>query len=213
MINDSMKVIGLTGGSGAGKGEVSLCFMTYGIRALDTDKVARLVTAPGSKCLSELVDEFGREILLPDGRLNRHGLAKIVFGENDEEEKHRKLSTLNRITHKHIIDEINSWLNCRAAAGDKIAVVDAPQLFESGFDKHCDFIIGVVADREVRLRRIIARDGIERSAAEKRIDSQLSDDFFTKECDFIVHNNGGIDELDGQLQTILKKLNCGCYLG
>ena len=207
MINDTMKVIGLTGGSGAGKGELSLCFMSYGIRALDTDKVSRLVTAPGSRCLSELVERFGDVILREDGRLDRHGLAKIVFAEPDPEIKREKLTALNRITHRHIIAEINAWLEGRAKAGDTLAVVDAPQLFESGFDKHCDFIIGVIADREVRIRRIISRDGIDRAAAEKRIDSQHSDEFFAENCDFVVYNNGGIDSLEGQVENILKKIN------
>ena len=178
MINDKMRVIGLTGGSGAGKGELSLCLMSYGIRVLDTDKVSRLVTA-----------------------------ARIGFAEPDPEARKDKLTALNRITHKHIIAEINAWLEGRAKAGDTLAVVDAPQLFESGFDKHCDFIIGVIADREVRIRRIVARDGIDRTAAEKRIDSQHSDEFFTEHCDFVVYNNGGIDSLEGQTENILKKIN------
>lgn len=207
MINDKMRVIGLTGGSGAGKGELSLCLMSYGIRVLDTDKVSRLVTAPGSRCLEELVERFGEVILREDGRLDRHGLARIVFAEPDPEARKDKLTALNRITHKHIIAEINAWLEGRAKAGDTLAVVDAPQLFESGFDKHCDFIIGVIADRDVRIRRIVARDGIDRTAAEKRIDSQHSDEFFTEHCDFVVYNNGGIDSLEGQTENILKKIN------
>ena len=206
MFNDKLTVIGLTGGSGAGKGEISLCFMSNGVRALDTDKVARLVSAPGKPCLTELCECFGNQILREDGTLDRKALAAIVFGENDEELKHKKLSDLNRITHKHIIDEINDWLGRRVESGDTVAVVDAPQLFESGFDKHCDYIVGVLADKNVRLRRIMARDGITREAAEARIASQKSDEFFAENCDFIVYNNGGIDALEEQVANILRKI-------
>ena len=75
MFNDKLTVIGLTGGSGAGKGEISLCFMSNGVRALDTDKVARLVSAPGRPCLAELCECFGDKILREDGTLDRKALA------------------------------------------------------------------------------------------------------------------------------------------
>ncbi|MBQ8249512.1 MAG: dephospho-CoA kinase [Clostridia bacterium] len=206
MINN-MRVIGLTGGTGAGKGEVSLCFMSHGIKSLDTDKVSREVCLPGKPCLNELVEYFGEGILLSDGKLDRRGLAELVFGEEDPEKREVKKNALNRITHRHIIDAINAWLTEREKAGDALAVVDAPQLFESGFDRHCDYIVGVIADEKVRIRRIISRDSISEETAEKRIRSQKSDQFFMDSCDFIVYNNSGIDALEGQVEHILEKIN------
>ncbi len=206
MINN-LRVIGLTGGTGAGKGEVSLCFMTHGIKCLDTDKVSRAVSAKGQPCYNELVEYFGNGILLPDGELNRKGLAALVFGEEDPDLRREKLDALNRITHRHIIEAINVWLNEREAEGAELAVVDAPQLFESGFDKHCDYIVGVIADMDVRIRRIISRDNITHDAAEKRIRSQKPDDFFTENCDFVVYNNGGIELLRVQVDHLLEKIN------
>ena len=206
MINN-MRIIGLTGGSGAGKGEVSLCFISQGIKCLDTDKVSREVCLPGKPCLNELVEYFGEGILLPDGKLDRKGLAALVFGEENEEKRSVKHAALNRITHKHIIDAMNEWLNARERAGDTLVVVDAPQLFESGFDRHCDYTVGVIADEDVRIRRIISRDRITRETAEKRIRSQKSNDFFIDTCDFTVYNNSGIDALEGQVNTILEKIN------
>ena len=206
MINN-MSVIGLTGGSGAGKGEVSQCFMSHGIKCLDTDKVSREVCESGKPCLLELVDYFGDGILLPDGKLDRKGLAALVFGEEDEEKRQIKHAALNRITHRHIIDAINAWLSERERAGDTLAVVDAPQLFESGFDRHCDYTIGVIADEDVRIRRIIARDRISNDVAEKRIRSQKSNQFFIDTCDFTVYNNAGIDVLGRQVENILEKIN------
>ena len=207
MLHEKLKVIGLTGGSGAGKGEVSLCFLSHGIKSLDTDKVSRYVCEPGKPCLAELAEEFGSQIITPDGTLDRRGLAHLVFNEPDEKLRADKLAALNRITHRHIIAEINDWLKARAEAGDTLAVIDAPQLFESGFDKHCDFIIGVIADYVVRIRRIVSRDNISHESAEKRLSSQKSDDFFIKNCDFIVYNDGGLEALEGQVDVILEKLN------
>ncbi len=206
-MRSNLKVIGITGGSGAGKGEVSLCFLSRGIKCLDTDKVSRSVCKPGKPCLAELVDYFGEGILNEDGTLNRRGLAALVFGEPDEYQKNQKLSALNRITHHYIIEAINDWLMERAKDGERAAVIDAPQLFESGFDRHCDYTVGVIADREVRLRRIIARDGITRESAEKRLAAQKTDDFFRDHCDFTVINNSGLDTLEGQVTNILRKIN------
>ena len=206
MINN-MRVIGLTGGSGAGKGEVSLCFMSHGIKCLDTDKVSREVCLPGKPCLKELVEYFGEDILLPDSNLDRKGLAQLVFGEDDAEKREIKQNALNRITHRHIIDAMNAWLAECEQNGDTVAVVDAPQLFESGFDRHCDYIVGVIADEKVRIRRIISRDCISEETAEKRIRAQKSDKFFIDSCDFIVYNNSGIDALEGQVEHILEKIN------
>ena len=206
MLNN-MKVIGLTGGTGAGKGEVSLCFLSQGIKCLDTDKVSRKVCEPGKPCLMELKEYFGEKILTEDGRLDRKGLAAIVFGEEDPEKREIKQNALNRITHKHIIEAINTWLKGCEATGDELVVVDAPQLFESGFDRHCDYIVGVVANEETRIRRIISRDNITRETAEKRIRAQKSNQFFIDSCDFIVYNDAGIDLLEGQVEEILRKIN------
>ncbi len=206
MIN-GMHVIGLTGGSGAGKGEVSSVLMSHGIKCLDTDKVSREVCEKGKPCLIELCEYFGEDILLSDGSLDRKKLAETVFGEPNEELKSVKLAALNRITHKHIVAAMNEWLAECEACGDKFAVVDAPQLFESGFDRHCDYTIGVIANEGVRTRRIVARDRITADAAKKRIDAQKSDQFFISSCDFVVYNNAGIDALETQVENILEKVN------
>ncbi len=201
-----MKIIGITGGSGAGKGEVSHCFLSAGIRSLDTDKVSRAVCEPGKPCLAELSDCFGTDILRADGSLDRHYLASLVFGEPDETKRAEKLAALNRITHAHILAEVEKWLAEREKEGDAFAVIDAPQLFESGFDKKCDYTIGVVADEDVRLRRIVARDGITKEAAQERLRAQKPNEFFEKNCGFIVVNNSGLEALDGQVANILRQI-------
>lgn len=179
-----MKVIGLTGGSGSGKGFAASLFESrFGIRSVDCDKVARAVCAKGQKCLDELVEAFGESILTDDGEYNRPVMAGIVFSDPE------KLALLNRISHKHILASVRETVEEARERGDRAILIDAPQLFESGFDRECDLIVSVMADREDRIERILKRDGITRENAEKRLASQKSDEFYLANSDFIVYNN------------------------
>lgn len=179
-----MFVIGLTGGSGAGKGYVSESFKSFGVPSLDTDIVSRAVCRPGTPCIAELVGCFGTAILLPDGSLDRKKLGGIVFSDDE------KRMLLNRVTHRYILAECKSWLSEREGEGYYAAIIDAPLLFESRFDAYCDFTVGVLARREKRLARIMRRDGITEDAATRRLDCQPDDSFYLKRCDYIIINNG-----------------------
>lgn len=178
-----MKVIGLTGGSGSGKGYVSKLFEAAGVPALDTDMVSRIVTAPGSPCLAELTERFGESILLPGGKLDRRRLAEIAFADP------KLTGALNSITHRHILAYCRDWLEQRRKEGYAAAIIDAPLLYESGFDAECDAVVAVVADRELRIARIMARDGITRAQAEQRLARQHDDGFFRAHADFVIENN------------------------
>jgi len=178
-----MYTLGLTGGSGAGKGYVSEIFLRYGIKSLDTDKVSRMVCMPGTPCLCEIKNEFGSDVIREDGTLDRKGLGKIVFGDRD------KLLKLNSITHHYILDECKKWLNEREKSGDFAAIIDAPQLYESRFNRYCDYVIAVLADRELRIKRITERDSISREDAVKRINNQFSDAYFRDRAHFLIYNN------------------------
>ncbi len=188
-------VLGLTGGSGAGKGAVSEVLRAHGIPTLDTDRVSRLVCEIGQPCLAALSEQFGEGILLPDGSLDRAGLAALVFGEPDPDKKAEKLAALNRITHHNILEYARDWLAEQKKNGSIAACIDAPQLFESGFDGECTHILGVTADRETRITRIMTRDGITREKAEHRITAQHDDAFFSEHCDVLLSNNGDLDAL------------------
>ena len=196
-------VLGLTGGTGAGKGAVSACLSKNNIPTLDTDRVSRLVCEVGQPCLAALAEQFGEEILLTDGSLDRAGLAALVFGDPDPDKKAEKLAALNRITHHYILEYARDWLCEQKNNGYSAACIDAPQLFESGFDAECSFIIGVTAECETRIARIITRDGITREKALQRIASQHDDAFFAANCDIIIENNGDLDALETAVQTIL----------
>lgn len=196
-----MLVAGLTGSSGAGKGVVASLFLKYGVKSIDTDLVYREITYPASPCLNELVSAFSPSILLPDGNLDRRKLASIVFSDKD------KLDVLNGIAHRHILAETEKRLAALEKAGCRIALVDAPVLFESGFDKKCDVVVCVVAKRDARLRRIVERDGITRKAAEERLRNMQKNSFYTQKSDFVIKNDGSLDELEERVKETFSALD------
>lgn len=201
-----MRVIGLTGGSGSGKTTLCGILGEYGVKTLDTDLLSRAVTAPGSPCLSELIEHFGKEILHPDGTLNRRRLGETVFGEEDPEKRRQKQALLNRITHKYILAACNAWLARARQSGERLVVLDAPLLFESGLDRACDAVLGLTAQRSVRLARITARDGLSPAMAAARIDAQIDDETLFRRCDIVLQNNGTRDALAEAAKEALAAL-------
>ncbi len=198
-----MKIIGLCGGSGSGKGTACEIFGKLGIPAIDTDAVYRELTEGPGECLTALANEFGGEIIAESGALNRQRLSSIVFsGEGARE----RLAKLNEISHKFILDETRRRLDEYKRRDAVAAIVDAPVLFESGFDRECDILISVVADREKRIDRIMTRDMITRDAAERRIASQMSDDELISRCDYVIRNDGDLDHLIAEVKSVLKDI-------
>ena len=196
-----MKIIGLTGPSGAGKGFCYGYFKSRAIPCIDTDDVYHKLLIPPSACVDELVKNFGTEILTHSNTVDRKTLAEIVFSDKT----HSKLKTLNTITHKYVIEKTKELLNCYRTSGAKAAVIDAPLLFEADVDKMCDFTIAVISDTALRLERIIKRDAITKEAAQKRIESQNPADFYTSRATYSVVNDADADRLYKQLECILKK--------
>lgn len=198
-----MKIIGLSGSSGSGKGYVSRTFLKFGVPAIDTDRVYREVTTKkGSGCLDELVLEFGKGILDEDGTLNRKVLADIVF-EGDGSKA--RLEKLNEIAHKHIKIDTERIISKYEAEGKRAVIIDAPVLFESGFDKMCDFTVCVTAPYNLKLERILSRDGITKEKAEARLKNQLSDDELIKLSKYKIDNSNC--EIHSQIENILRKEN------
>lgn len=177
-----MLIIGLTGTTGSGKGYVSSFLQDDDTVIIDTDKVYHsMISAPG-KCVDALVGEFGNTILDSRGGIDRAELSRIVFSDKE------KLGLLNRITHRMILDRTREMI---ADAGDKkFAIVDAPLLFESGFDKECDITLGVSAPPEIRIERIMKRDAITYDRALARVRNQKEDSFYKENCDYVIVNDG-----------------------
>ena len=196
-----MKVIGLCGGSGSGKGTLAAMLSAGGFLHIDADAVYHEITSGDSPCLRAMTEAFGRDIISPSGALDRRALASVVFADGAKE----KLSLLNSISHRYVLDEIRQRI--ASAEGKYIgAIVDAPLLFESGFNTECDIIISVIAPRDVRISRISERDGISKEAAQRRINAQLDDEFLRLHSDIIITNDKDTAALYEQAQELINRL-------
>jgi len=185
-----MRIIGVTGGTGGGKTTITKIMESYGACVVDADVVARKVVEPKSPALKEVADEWD---VVRGGVLDRKVLAKIVF--SDEEELHK----LNTIVHKYVIEEIKKAIaQCKA----EYFVIDAIALIESGLSSMCDVTVAVIADKDVRCKRIMARDNLTREEAIMRINAQKNDSFYIENCDFVIYNNDGVD--DKEIGRIIK---------
>ena len=191
-----MKIIGIVGGSGAGKSLFCSLLEKEGIPTVNTDITAREVVKKGSACLRELCEYFGDGILLKSGELDRKALARLAFSD---EEKHEKL---NSITHFYIIREVEKWLSECEKNGAFAACIDAPLLFESGLDKMCFETVAVLAPQGDRIKRICARDGIDEKDALLRINAQKSDKELSALCTRTVENTGSITELSSKAKEL-----------
>ena len=196
-----MLIVGLTGPSGAGKSGVCRIFERYGVPCIDTDAVYHKLLTPPSACLDELVSRFGTSILNADGTLDRKALSSLVFTPKNQE----ALKELNRIAHRHILSDVRRQCDTLRQGGCPVVLVDAPQLYESGFDGECDLVVAVVAPYDVCVARIIARDGITRERAEARLQAQNSIDYFQSHADVIIENHGRIEDVESDVLALVKK--------
>ncbi len=196
-----MIIIGITGPSGSGKGEASKYLSSKGARIIDADVVYHDVITPPSDCVDELVLNFGKDILTDTGAIDRKRLASLVFGKENKD----KLELLNKITHKYVIFRINDIISIYKSQGVGVCVIDAPLLIEADIVKDCNLTVSVLADTNIRTDRIMLRDSIDKSAAERRIMSQKSDSFYIEYTDEIVYNDGDLISLKQQVDTVLAK--------
>ena len=177
-----MKIIGLTGLTGAGKSTVAQKLMAYGCYHIDADKVAKDVINNSEDVKNKLKERFGDDVVNPDGTTNRPLLASRAFADEDS------TNALNEITHPAVTDEIKSIIKDIEEVGYRGVIIDAIALFESGEDKLCDFTVAVIAPQEIRLERIMKRDNITEEKALLRINAQKDESFFTKRADFVLWN-------------------------
>ena len=201
-----MKMIGLCGGSGAGKGEVCAILQKYGIPAINTDQVYHELLLVDAALKNELVAAFGKHILNDDQSISRKRLAESVFSGTGHTDR---LHTLNAITHKYIMAKTWEMVKEFHHRGARAAVIDAPQLFEAGVDRDCDILLGVIAHTHLRIARIIARDGIAQDAAAKRIAAQHDDSFYRSHCHYILENNGDTATLELAVRHFLEDSGLG----
>lgn len=177
-----MLIIGLTGQTGAGKSTVSEILEKYGCYHIDADKVAHEILENDKEVQEKLKERFGEDITGADGKIDRKILATRAFADKDS------TLALNAITHPAVNNEIQNIILKQKEYGTKAVIIDAIALFESGEAKICDYTVAVIAPRDVRLERIIARDKISVSRANERINAQKDESFFTLNADYIINN-------------------------
>lgn len=177
-----MKIIGLTGLTGAGKSTVAQKLMAYGCYHIDADKVAREVINNNVNVKNKLKEYFGTDVINADGTTNRPLLASRAFADEES------TNALNEITHPAVIEEIKSIIKDMEEVGYRGIIIDAIALFESGLDSLCNFNVTVIAPKEIRLERIMKRDNITKEKALERINAQKDERFFTSRADFVLWN-------------------------
>lgn len=200
-----IRIIGLTGPSGSGKTVLCELASELGIKSINADDIYHELLIPPSSCLDELVHEFGECVKDSRGYLDRAALSAIVFDPADT--KKDKLKRLNKITHKYVLDEMRRIIGELEKSGETTVIVDAPALYESGFDKECDAIICLLSDPALRLERITLRDGISQSRARERLDAQQCHEFYSSRADFVILNNGSVEHLRTELERVMRGIS------
>ena len=194
-----MKIIGLTGLTGAGKSTVAQKLMAYGCYHIDADKVAREVINNNENVKNKLKEYFGDDVINEDGTTNRPLLASRAFANEES------TNALNEITHPAVTEEIKSIIKDMEEIGYRGVIIDAIALFESGEDALCDFTVAVIAPKEIRLERIMKRDNITEEKALERINAQKDESFFTSRADFVLWNYPPYD-LNVEIRPIVAQI-------
>ena len=188
------KVIGLTGPTGAGKSSVSSYLRDNGYHVVDCDVFAKQVMDSDPECLQKLQQAFGD--CFDNSKLNRKKLGKLVFSDK------LALKTLNDIVNPLIIKALQKYVK---SCGEEVVVFDGATLIECGAVSMCSAMIGVLASRETRLDRIMARDGLSQQLADDRINSQPDDGFYHFNCTHVVYNDSELLAVCDQVINIIKE--------
>lgn len=196
-----MKVIGLTGGIGTGKSTVSTYLKEKGCLILDADRMSRELTAPGGAALLDIREAFGDSVFFEDGTMNRKAVGEIVFNNSE------KLAILeNIITRKVAERTIEEVQSLREKDFSGIVVLDAPLLFECGMQQCADESWVVIADMDIRIHRIMQRDGLDRESIISRINNQMSDQEKIRIADYVINNSGSLETLYEQIDQLLERV-------
>ncbi len=197
-------VVGLTGGIASGKSLVSGELKRLGAHVIDADLIAREIVGPGSPALAEIKREFGPRVINDDGTLDRAALGEIVFSDPE------KLKLLNSITHPRIIEQQRRMIEeIKKNHADPLIIVDAAILIEAGEHRNMDRVVVVWASEEKQVERLLARNGLTRREAEKRVRAQMPLKEKAEYADYVINNDGGIEETLNLARELYRKLTGG----
>ncbi|MEU5429314.1 dephospho-CoA kinase [Streptomyces olivoreticuli] len=193
-----MLTVGLTGGIGAGKSEVSRLLASYGAVVVDSDKIAREVVEPGTPGLAAVVAEFGPEVLTAEGALDRARLGAVVFADPE------RLAALNAIVHP-LVRARSAELSA-AAASDAVVVHDVPLLAENGLAALYDLVVVIDAGTRTRLDRLVRLRGMTPDEANARMAAQATREQRLAVADFVIDNDGPLEALAPQVEKVWARL-------
>ncbi len=196
-----MKVIGLTGGIGSGKSTVSRFLAELGAVIIDADRVGHEVLKPDTGGWREVVTAFGRQILTPDGDIDREKLGEIVFGNAES------LARLNQVMHPWMYNIVEAQLEECQRQGVEVVVVEAPLLLEAGWTSLVNEVWVTVAPEATVLRRLQERLGLSKPKSLARIHSQLSSEERVKHADVIIDTDCSLNELKARVGELWRGLH------
>ena len=196
-----MKIIGITGGVGAGKTQI-LEYMNskYGATICQTDAVGKKLQKKGTKCFEDIVECFGTKILDEKGELDREKLAAIVFTDND------KLAKLNAIVHPAVWEEVEKKVAKEKRKNTNLFIIESALLIETHYDKMCDEVWYVYVDAVTRKKRLVYARGYDPRKVDDIIAAQLPKDEFMKHCDRVIDNSNIFEETQIELDRIIAEL-------
>jgi dephospho-CoA kinase len=195
------KIYGLTGGIASGKSTVLNLFRNHNFIVYDADYVARDVVKLGTLGLDQIVEQFGKEVLLPNGTLNRQKLSAIVFSYRNE------LDKLDKITRPLIKREILQTVAEVKRSTDKtISIFEIPLLFEGNYQNYFDGVISVYVEPQIQLHRLMRRNAITKEVALEQINSQMSMDEKKERADFVIDNSEDLAHLQEEFDRLVPKL-------
>ena len=195
-----MIIVGLTGGIASGKTAVANMFKDAGYTVLDSDAFAKEVVLPYEPAWHEIKQTFGEKYFLPDGQLNRRLLAENIFGDAKARQK------LNRIVHPRVLGMISQGLGESRLRGERFVLVDMPLLFEIGYDEKVDITVVVSVSQDIQISRLMQRDGLTLSEAQKRINAQLPLSIKAKRADCVIDNSGSLEDTSKHVSNLIAKL-------
>jgi len=198
-----MKVIGLTGGIGSGKSTVSQFLAELGAVIIDADKVGHEAFKPDTELWQEVVAAFGRQILAPEGDIDRGKLGKIVFGSSES------LARLNRIMHPRMYDMVEARLEEYRRQGVDVVVLEAPLLLEAGWTPLVDEVWVIIAPEATVLKRLQERTELSEPESLARIRSQMSNEERAKHADVIINNDCDFTDLKAGVSELWQRLYSG----
>lgn len=192
-------VIGLTGGIASGKSSVSNMLKEMSITVIDADVEARLAVMNGEPAYKEIIEEFGHNILLENGEIDRQKLGSIIFNQADKRQR------LNEITHPEVRKRMLEQVETAKKNKEEVIVLDIPLLFESKLTYMVEKTILVYVNSDVQIQRLMERNHLSSADAQARINSQMPLSEKMKLADAVINNNGALADTKHQLLKILAQ--------